>query len=133
MTWQEILMSMAVAAGFYGGWKAMSVLVQRQLRLLRYVLPSVMLAWSWLALAGTAHPSSVSWMGKGWDIFMVLFFTANLPGSVVGNAVLVLLIGQPGWVQGLVGSAVVWLLWYGIVRVWEWWKRRNAPMGTFIK
>ena len=133
MTWQDILMSLFVAFAFYGGWKAMSLLVARRSRLLRYVLPTLMVAWSWLMLFAASSPSSVHWMGKGLDVLWVLFFTMNLPGSVVGNAMLVLLIGKPAWVQGVFASAVVWLLWFGIVRVWEWWKERSAPVGKFIE
>ena len=128
-------MSMLVAAALYGGWKAMSVLMAREQRpgarkLLRYVWPTAMLVWSWLMLIATTFPVFGVFMGKSLDFLLALFFAVNLPGAVLGNAAVVWLIDKPDWVKGIVGSAVVWLSWYAIIRVWEWWRGRQGPAGV---
>lgn len=121
---------MLVAAGFYGSWKGVSVLVAREQRgsrkLLRYLWPSAMLAWAWCMLWATSSPASSLWMGKSLDLLLILFFTVNLPAAVLGNAILVILIDWPAPVKASTASLAVWLLWYGIIRVWERWKARGA-------
>ena len=123
---------MIVAAGFYGCWKGVSLLVARDLRssrkLLRYLWPTAMLAWSWFMLWATSFPAASRWMGKSLDLLLILFFTANLPAAVVGNALLVILIDWPAPAKGLAASAAVWLLWYAIIRLWERWKSRGTSL-----
>ena len=128
MNWQDLSMSMLVAAGLYGGWKAISLLIAREQqpharKLLRYVWPSLMLAWSWLMLIATTFPVFGVFMGRGLDFLLAVFFTVNLPGAYLGNLALALLINQPDWVKASVASAVVWITWYVIIRVWEWWRK----------
>lgn len=136
MTWQDIVMSFFVAAAFYAGWKGVSVLVARELRgsrkLLRYIWPTAMLAWSWLMLLATSFPSYSRWMGKGLDVALAIFYVLNLPAVFIGNAVLVILIDWPDWAKGLAASAAVWLVWYCIIRAWEWWRARNAPVNLSL-
>jgi hypothetical protein len=130
MTWNDIVYSMLVAAAFYGCWKGVSLLVAREQRsprkLLRYVWPTAMLAWSWFMLWATSFPASSLWMGKSLDLLLILFFTVNLPAAVLGNALLVILIDWPDPAKAFVASVAVWLLWYAIIRVWERWKSRSA-------
>jgi hypothetical protein len=130
MTWNDIVYSMLVAAAFYGCWKGVSLLVAREQRsprkLLRYVWPTAMLAWSWFMLWATSFPASSLWMGKSLDLLLILFFTVNLPAAVLGNALLVILIDWPDPAKAFVVSVAVWLLWYAIIRVWERWKSRSA-------
>jgi hypothetical protein len=45
---------------------------------------------------------------------------------VLGNALLVILIDWPAPLKASVASVAVWLLWYAIIRVWEYWKSRHA-------
>lgn len=128
-------MSMLVAAALYGGWKAISLRIAHEQqpdarKLLRYIWPSAMLLWSWLMLIATTFPVFGVFMGKSLDLLLALFFAVNLPGAVLGNAMLGLLINQPDWEKGLAGSAVVWLSWYAIIRVWEWWRGRQGPAGV---
>jgi hypothetical protein len=128
--WGEVVYSMLVAAAVYGCWKGVSALVAREQRsprkLLRYLWPTAMLAWSWFMLWATSFPGSSRWMGKSLDLLLILFFTVNLPAAVLGNALLVLLIDWPGPAKASVASLCVWLLWFAIIRVWERWKSRGA-------
>jgi hypothetical protein len=78
----------------------------------------------WVASA----PSSTPWMGRSLDVIWILFFAVNLPGAVVGNGLLTLLIDWPDWAKSLTASVAVWLLWYAIIRMWEWWKARSGPV-----
>jgi hypothetical protein len=126
----EIVYSMLVAAAFYGGWRGVAVLVAREQhsgrKLLRYAWPTAMLAWSWFMLWATSFPASTLWMGKSLDLLLILFFTVNFPGAVLGNALLVTLIDWPDAVKASVASAAVWLLWFGIICLWERWKSRGG-------
>ena len=121
---------MLVAVGFYGCWKGVSLLVAREQhssrKLLRYLWPTAMLAWSWFMLWATSFPAATHWMGKSLDLLLILFFTVNLPAAVLGNALLVILIDWPGPAKGMAASAGVWLLWYAIIRAWERWKSPSA-------
>lgn len=125
---------MLVAAAFYGGWKLVSLLILREQRRsrkqLRYLWPTAMLIWCWFMLWATSFPSSSQWMGKSLDLLLILFFVINLPGAVVGNGVLGILIDWPGPAKATVASVVVWLLWYGIIRLWEWRRARSAPLNV---
>jgi hypothetical protein len=38
-----------------------------------------------------------------------------------------ILIDAPGAVQGSVASAAVWLLWYAVIRVWQWRRESISP------
>lgn len=120
---------MLVAAALYGGWEGVSLLVARERgssrKLLRYLWPTAMLAWCWFMLWATSFPSSSRWMGKSLDLLLILFFAIDLPGAVVGNGLLGVLIDWPGPAKGAVASVAVWLLWYGIIRLWEW--RKGIP------
>jgi len=59
--------------------------------------------------------------------FLAPFFGVNLLQATIGNALLGLLIDAPGVVQGSVASAAVWLLWYGVIRVWQWRRESSRP------
>ena len=125
-------MSMLVAAALYGGWKAISVLIAREQRpqarkWLRYIWPTAMLAWSWLMLIATTFPGSGVCMGRSLDFLLAVFFAVNLPGATAGNAALLLLIDQPDWLKAVAASAVVWFIWFAIIRAWEWWRARHGP------
>ena len=122
---------MLVAAACYGSWKGVSRLVAHEQRssrkLLRYFWPSAMLAWAWWMLWATSFPASSLWMGKSFDLVLILFFTVNLPAAVLGNGLLSVLIDWPSPAKAFVASLAVWLLWYAIIRGWERWKARRAP------
>jgi hypothetical protein len=40
--------------------------------------------------------------------------------------------GLPPFYQGLLGSAVAWLVWFGIVRFFEWRREMNADVSLRI-
>lgn len=123
---------MLLAGACYLSWRGVSRLVafeQRSSRkLLRYLWPTAMVAWAWYMLLATSFPANFLWMGKSLDALLILFFVVNLPAAVIGNAILVLLIDSSGPLKGTAASVVVWLLWYAIIRVWERWKARQAPV-----
>jgi hypothetical protein len=134
VNWSEMGYSLLLAAACYGGWKCVSWLVaverRRERKLLRYLWPTAMVAWSWAMLWGTSFPSSVAWLGRAFDLLLIVFFVVNLPGAVLGNALLGILIDWPGPVTGVAGSAAVWLVWYAIIRLWERMKLRGE--GTSL-
>lgn len=76
-------------------------------------------------LWATTFPGSSSWLGFVRDPLSIAFLGVNLPQAVVGNGLLGILIDAPGAVQGSVASASVWLLWYAVIRVWQW-RRESA-------
>ena len=117
------------ALGCYGCWRWLAYLVAREAAsrraVLRYCWPTAMLAWSWFMLWATTFPGSSSWLGFVRDPLSIAFLGVNLPQAVVGNGLLGILIDAPGAVQGSVASASVWLLWYAVIRVWQW-RRESA-------
>jgi hypothetical protein len=129
VSWQDIVYNMLLAAVFYGGWRGVSVLVERERsgsrKLLRYIWPTVMVAWCWLMLWATSFPSESHWMGRSLDFLLIVFFAVNFPGAVLGNGLLSVMIDWPAPLKSVVASVAVWLLWYGIIRAWERWKARN--------
>jgi hypothetical protein len=129
--WRDIGYNMLLAAACYLSWKGVSALVAHEQRssrkVLRYLWPTAMVAWAWYMLAATSFPADFLWMGKSLHVLLILFFVVNLPAAVIGNAVLVLLIDWSGPVKGVAASIVVWILWYGLIRLWERWKARQAP------
>ena len=128
---------MLIAAAFYGGWKGLSVLVARERdrarKLLRYWWPTAMVAWSWLMLLATSFPSASAWLGQGLDVLLILFFAINFVGAIIGNGLLTTFIDWNPWAKGAVASVTVWLIWYGIIRGWEWWSGRNAGMPSVVE
>jgi len=83
-------------------------------------------------LWATAFPASSSWMGYVRDPLLIAFFGVNLPQAVVGNGLLGVLIDAPAVVKGGVASVAVWLLWYGVIRVWERQAAKKAVVGLGI-
>jgi len=131
---REIIGAFAGALACYGCWRWLAHLVDREVsarrRILRYWWPAAMLAWSWFMLWATSFPAASSWLGYMRDPLLIAFFGVNLPQAVLGNGVLGMLIDAPGAVKGTVASAAVWLLWYGVIRIWEW--RRAAHAGAAL-
>ena len=131
MDFRDIAYSFVVAAACYLSWKGVSALVAREQRsprkILRYLWPTAMVAWAWYMLLASTFPAKFLWMGKSLDLLFILFFVVNMPAAVIGNAVLVFLIDQPGPVKGAVASIVVWALWYVVIHLWERWKARQGP------
>ena len=78
-------------------------------------------------LWAASFPGASRWLGLVRDPLSIAYFGVNLPQAVIGNGLLGLLIDAPGAVQGGVASAAVWLLWYGVIRVWQW--RRGSQVG----
>ena len=119
------------ALACYGCWRWLAYLVAREAaarrRILRYWWPTVMLAWSWFMLWSWSFPASSAWLGFVRDPLTIAFFGVNLPQATIGNALLGLLIDAPGVVQGSAASAAVWLLWYGVIRVWQWRRESSRP------
>ena len=109
----------------YGCWRWLAALVKKKTRWLRSVWPTGMLLVAWLLLWLTSFPGQSTRLGPISDILVYTFFGANIPGVMTGNLILSNMIGKPEWVQGLTASVAVWLVWYGIIRGWEWWARRK--------
>jgi hypothetical protein len=86
-----------------------------------------MLAWSWFMLWATSFPGSSSWLGFVRDPLTIAFFGVNLPQAAIGNGLLGILIDTPKAVQGGVASAAVWLLWYAVIRAWQWRRELSGP------
>ena len=81
-------------------------------------------------LWATAFPAASSWLGYVRDPLLIAFFGVNLPQAVAGNGLLGLLIDSPDVVKGGVASVAVWLLWYGVIRWWEWHAAKKAVVGS---
>jgi hypothetical protein len=91
-----------------------------------------MLAWNWFMLWVTSFPGSSSWLGFVRDPLAIAFFGVNLPQAVIGNGLLGILIDAPGVVQGSIASAAVWLLWYAVVRVWQWRRESSQNVSRIV-
>ncbi len=83
-------------------------------------------------LWSAAFPAASGWLGYLRDPLFIAFFGVNLPQAVIGNGLLGVLIDAPGVVKGSVASVAVWLLWYGVIRVWEWRVVKNPVVGLGI-
>ena len=79
-------------------------------------------------LWSSSFPASSAWLGFLRDPLTIAFFGVNLLQATIGNALLGLLIDAPGAVQGSVASAAVWLLWYAVIRIWQW-RRESSHTG----
>jgi hypothetical protein len=119
------------ALACYGCWRWLAYLVAREAAgrrtILRYWWPTAMLTWSWFMLWATSFPGSSSWLGFARDPLSIAFFGVNLPQAVVGNGLLGILIDAPAALQGSVASAAVWLLWYAVIRIWQWRRESSNP------
>ena len=119
------------ALACYGCWRWLAYLVAQEAAarraILRYWWPTAMLAWCWFMLWASAFPASSGWLGFVRDPLAISIIGVNLPQAVIGNGLLGILIGTPGAVRGSVASAAVWLLWYAVIRVWQW--RRESSQG----
>ena len=120
------------ALACYSCWRWLASLVAREAagrrKILRYWWPTAMLAWCWFMLWATSFPGSSNWLGFLRDPLLIAFFGVNLPQAAIGNGLLGVLIDVPEAVQGSVASAAVWLLWYAVIRVWQWRRESNSGM-----
>src|SRR5579863_9062976 len=118
------------ALACYGCWRWLAHLVAQEAlarrKILRYWWPTAMLAWSWFMLWSASFPGANRWLGFARDPLFIAFFGVNLPQATAGNALLGILIDQAAAVKSGVASAAVWLLWYGVIRVWQW-RRESSP------
>ena len=119
------------ALACYACWRWLAHLIARETaagrRILRYWWPTAMLAWGWFMLWSSSFPGSSNWLGFTRDPLTIAFFGVNLPQAAIGNGLLGLLIDAPGLVRGSVASASVWLLWYAVIRVWQWRRASTGP------
>jgi len=120
----------------YGCWRWLAYLVAQETAarrtILRYWWPTAMLGWSWSMLWSASFPGASRWLGFARDPLFIAFFGVNLPQAVIGNALLGILIDKPAAIQGGVASAVVWLLWYGVIRVWQWRRESNQDRPRVV-
>jgi len=84
-------------------------------------------------LWATSFPAASGWLGYVRDPLLIAFFGVNLPQAVIGNGVLAILIDAPGSVKGSAASVVVWLLWYGVIRIWTSRKTLNVGSAKLLK
>ena len=84
-------------------------------------------------LWATSFPASSGWLGFVRDPLLIAFFGVNLPQAVVGNGVLAMMIDAPGVVKGSVASVAVWLLWYGVIRIWTRRKALSVSSAKLLK
>jgi len=127
----QIASAFTGALACYGCWRWLAHLVAREAAtrrtILRYWWPTAMLAWSWFMLWSSSFPGASGWLGFVRDPLTIAFFGVNLLQATIGNALLGILIDTPGTVQGSIASAAVWLLWYAVIRVWQWRKESSSP------
>jgi hypothetical protein len=127
----QIASAFTGALACYGCWRWLAHLVAREAAtrrtILRYWWPTAMLAWSWCMLWSSSFPGASGWLGFVRDPLTIAFFGVNLLQATIGNALLGILIDTPGAVQGSIASAAVWLLWYAVIRVWQWRKESSSP------
>jgi hypothetical protein len=138
--WREALIGLAAGLVWYGSWKVLAHLVKREgarrTKTLRYWLPTAMLAGSWivlLALSGSRWPTQ-GVVGLLLNAPLFLFILADAPALLLSSGLLNLAVvaGLPPLYQGLMGSAVAWLAWFGIIRLCEWRGDVNACVSLRI-
>ena len=127
----DLLGSFVGALACIACWRGLSALVRREVaagrKSLRYWWPTAMLTWSWFMLWATSFPSASAWLGVAKDPLLIAFFGVNLPGAVVGNGLLGVLVDLPDGVKATVASTAVWGIWFGVLVFWE---RRRAGRGS---
>jgi hypothetical protein len=138
--WREALTGLAAGLVWYGFWKALAHLLTREKarrrRTLRYLVPTAMLAGSWAVLLAL----SVShWPTEGLFALLLngvlfLFILADAPALLLSSRLLNLapVAGLRPLYQGLLGSAAAWLVWFGIIRLFEWRREVNARVSLRI-
>ena len=128
---RQIIGAFIGALACYGCWRWLAYLIAREASarrtILRYWWPTAMLVWSWFMLWSAAFPGASGWLGFARDPLTIAFFGVNLPQAAIGNGLLGILIDAPGVVQGGIASAAVWLLWYAVIRVWQWRRESGGP------
>jgi hypothetical protein len=138
--WREALIGLAAGLVWYGSWKVLAHLVQRERakggRTLRYLVPTAMLAGSWvvfLALSGSRWPTE-GLLALVLNGPLFLFILADAPALLLSGGLLNLafVAGLPPVYQGLMASAAAWLAWFGIIRLWEWRWEVNARVSLRI-
>ena len=83
-------------------------------------------------LWSSSFPAASNWLGFVRDPLTIAFFGVNLLQATIGNGLLGILIDTPGAVQGSVASTVVWLLWYAVIRFWQWRRESNQDEPRII-
>jgi hypothetical protein len=138
--WREALIGLAAGLVWYGSWKLLAHLLRREgakrTKTLRYLMPTVMLAGSWVVLLAL----SVSrWPTEGLFALLLngtlfLFILADAPALYLSGSLLNLAVvaGIPPLYQGLIGSAAAWLVWFGIIRLCEWRREVNTRVSLRI-
>jgi hypothetical protein len=138
--WREALIGLSAGLVWYGTWRGLARLVKREqmkrTKTLRYLVPTAMLAGSWvvlLALSGSRWPTQ-GVVGLLLNAPLFLFILADAPALLLSGGLLNLAVvaGLPPLYQGLMGSAVAWLAWFGIIRLCEWRCDVNARVSLRI-
>ncbi len=138
--WREALIGLSAGLVWYGTWKALANLVKREQmkrrKTLRYLAPTAMLAGTWvvfLALSGSRWPTQ-GVVGLLLNGTLFLFILADAPALLLSSGLLNLAVvaGLPPLFQGLMGSAVAWLVWFAIIRLFEWHREVNARVSLRI-
>jgi hypothetical protein len=138
--WREALIGLAAGLVWYGSWKVLAHLVNREgakrRKTLRYLVPTAMLAGSWvvfLALSGSRWPTQ-GVVGLLLNAPLFLFILTDAPALLVSSSLLNLAVvaGLPPLYQGLMASAAAWLAWFGIIRLCEWRREVNARVSLRI-
>jgi hypothetical protein len=138
--WREALIGLAAGLVWYSSWKLLAHLLRREgakrTKTLRYLMPTVMLAGSWVVLLAL----SVSrWPTEGLIALLLngtlfLFILADAPALYLSGSLLNLAVvaGLPALYQGLMASAAAWLVWFGIIRLCEWRREVNTRVSLRI-
>ena len=138
--WREALIGLSAGLVWYGTWKALANLVKREQmkrrKTLRYLAPTAMLAGTWvvfLALSGSRWPTA-GVVGLLLNGTLFLFILADAPALLLSSGLLNLAVvaGLPPLFQGLMGSGVAWLVWFAIIRLFEWHREVNARVSLRI-
>jgi hypothetical protein len=137
---REALIGLAAGLVWYGSWKLLMHLLQcegaSRRRTLRYLVPTAMLAGTWavlLALSASGWPT-VGLVALLLNGTVFLFALADAPALFLSGGLLNLTVvaGLPPLYQGLLGSVAAWLVWFGIIRFFEWRREVNAGVSLRI-
>jgi hypothetical protein len=88
-----------------------------------------MVVWGWAMLAMLSK--SESW-GLGFDVLAVIYAVVNFPALIAVAAVLESSAHLAGWLRLSIGSLVMWVCCYLLVRLAEWRAWINVPTSLHL-
>jgi hypothetical protein len=128
LSWQTVLIGLALALACCGLWRLFIWFLESRRPVVwtraRIWWPTAMVVWGWVVLV--MFSKSESW-GWGFDAILAIYAVVNFPALIVVAAVLESSGHLAAWQRVAIGSPVMWVCCYLLVRLAEWRAYINVP------